>query len=128
MKVMRSVWTKKDVRGERVRTRKTKDRKALPKIPETLPGAVCAQWVKCGKPGCKCARGELHGPYYYRFWREGGRLRKAYVKREDLEATRAACDRRRELERKEREEQRWATEVLRGYRDLLRDLERRYGR
>jgi hypothetical protein len=42
-------------------------------------GAICAQFVRCGKAGCKCSRGELHGPYYYRFTREGGRLRKSYV-------------------------------------------------
>jgi hypothetical protein len=35
--------------------------------------------VRCGKPGCKCARGELHGPYTYKYWREAGKLRKAYV-------------------------------------------------
>lgn len=106
----------------------TEDPKVLPKIPSALSGAVCAQWVKCGKPGCKCARGERHGPYYYRFWRENGRLRKAYVKPGDLEAVKAACDRRRELDREEREDQRWATEVLREYRDLLREVEGLYGR
>jgi transcriptional regulator with XRE-family HTH domain len=26
----------------------------------------------------------LHGPYHYRFWREGGRLRKQYVKPAEL--------------------------------------------
>lgn len=35
--------------------------------------------VKCGKPGCKCHAGELHGPYTYKYWKEEGRLRKAYV-------------------------------------------------
>ena len=64
-------------------------------LPKTLPGAVCAQWVRCGRPNCKCARGELHGPYYYRFWREGGRLHKKYIKREDLDAVKKACERRR---------------------------------
>lgn len=44
-------------------------------------GAICAQYVKCGKPGCKCSRGELHGPYYYQFTREGRRLRKTYVRK-----------------------------------------------
>jgi hypothetical protein len=34
--------------------------------------------VKCGKPGCKCASGALHGPYWYEFWREGGKVRKRY--------------------------------------------------
>ena len=36
------------------------------------------QGVKCGKPGCKCAAGALHGPYWYEFWREGGKVRKRY--------------------------------------------------
>src|SRR4051812_48809903 len=59
-------------------------------LPKTLPGVVCAQRVLCGKPGCRCARGPGHLAYY-RFWREGGRLRKCYVRRADLAAVRAAC-------------------------------------
>jgi hypothetical protein len=55
--------------------------------------------VKCGNPKCHCARGELHGPYWYRFYREGSKVRKAYVRPADLEAVRAACDARREQER-----------------------------
>ena len=72
----------------------------LPKtIPDKLPGAVCAQYVRCGKPDCKCARGELHGPYWYRFWREDGcKLHKQYVRKADLEAVRAACAAYREEE------------------------------
>lgn len=35
--------------------------------------------VKCGKPNCKCARGELHGPYLYAYWFEGGRTRSQYI-------------------------------------------------
>ena len=71
----------------------------LEPLPKTLPGVVCAQRVRCGKPGCRCARGPGHLAYY-RFWREGGRLRKRYVRRADLAAVRAACDARR-LERRE---------------------------
>ncbi len=78
----------------------TKQRKTLPKM---LPGAVCRQWKRCGKPGCRCAHGALHGPYHYRFWREGGRLRKAYVKSADVPAVRAACDDYRERQRLFRE-------------------------
>ena len=63
-------------------------------LPKTLPGAVCAQRVRCGKPGCRCARGQGHLAYY-RFWREGGRLKKRYVRRADLAAVRAACAARR---------------------------------
>jgi len=35
--------------------------------------------VKCGKPGCtKCP----HGPYWYAYYREGGRLRSRYIGRD----------------------------------------------
>src|SRR5687768_466086 len=63
-------------------------------LPKTLPGAVCPQRVRCGKPGCRCARGHGHLAFY-RFWRERGRLRKSYVRPADLAAVRAACEARR---------------------------------
>lgn len=62
-------------------------------------GAICAQFVRCGKPGCKCARGELHGPYYYRFTRdESGRLRKSYVRKAEAASALSEQSERRELE------------------------------
>ena len=45
-----------------------------------LPGSLLAEYVRCGTPGCRCARGELHGPYtYLSLGREGGRGRLVYV-------------------------------------------------
>jgi hypothetical protein len=38
----------------------------------------------------------LHGPYWYHFTRDGGRLRKRYVRPEDLEALRGGIDARRQ--------------------------------
>ena len=37
--------------------------------------------VRCGKVGCKCAgeQGELHGPYWYAYWRDDGKLKSRYV-------------------------------------------------
>ena len=35
--------------------------------------------VRCGKQGCKCSEGELHGPYWYAYWTEGGRTKSQYV-------------------------------------------------
>ena len=61
------------------------------KLPKSLPAAVCAQHVRCGKSGCKCSRGLLHGPYFYCFWREGGKLKKAYVRLNDVESVRSIC-------------------------------------
>jgi hypothetical protein len=78
---------------------KTKPENMLPK---TLPGAVCVQMVRCGKANCKCARGELHGPYFYHFTRVQGTLIKRYVKAKDATLIRAACDARRRNERRSR--------------------------
>lgn len=38
--------------------------------------------VRCGKETCRCAVGELHGPYWYAFWSEGGKTRSQYVGKE----------------------------------------------
>jgi hypothetical protein len=73
-----------------------KTRKTLPK---TLPGTVQVQWTRCGKPTCRCARGEPHGPYFYRFFREHGRLRKTYVPRPAVSDTMARCAARQEERR-----------------------------
>lgn len=69
----------------------------LPKTPpgEVLAGAVCAQYKRCGKPNCRCARGQLHGPYFYRFRWRGGRVTKEYVPLPRVEEVRAACSRHR---------------------------------
>lgn len=37
------------------------------------------EMVRCGKKGCKCAKGEPHGPYWYAYWSEGGKTRSEYV-------------------------------------------------
>jgi hypothetical protein len=35
--------------------------------------------VRCGSKKCRCASGELHGPYWYAYWSEGGRTRSQYI-------------------------------------------------
>ena len=37
------------------------------------------EWVRCGKEKCKCARGELHGPYWYSYTRVKGKVKSQYV-------------------------------------------------
>jgi hypothetical protein len=65
-------------------------------VTQDAPGAVCVQWKRCGKAGCRCARGQLHGPYFARFWRENGRLRKAYISKEQVADVRRRCLARRQ--------------------------------
>ena len=56
---------------------------------EPLPGSLHAEWRTCGKPTCRCGRGDPHGPYWSRRWREGGRQRRRYVRPAELERVRA---------------------------------------
>ena len=105
----------------------TKPADPLPKTaPAALPGTVHAQYVRCGKPTCRCASGDSadgHGPYHYRFWREDGRLRKAYVRQGELEATRRACQARQEGERQQRAARRQFDVLLRDFRCRSREVE-----
>ena len=42
-----------------------------------------APWRTCGKPTCRCTRGQLHGPYLVRrFWRDG-KQQKRYIRKAD---------------------------------------------
>lgn len=66
---------------------------------QPLEGEVCEQYIRCGKLGCRCRDGQLHGPYFYRIWRQGTRVRKVYVKAADVEQTRLACEANRRLTR-----------------------------
>lgn len=81
-----------------------------------MPGAVCAQYVKCGKPNCRCKRGIKHGVYWYRFWREDGHLRKQYVKAQDVERIRRACA----AYHQEKKEQRDAIRLFHQVSQMLR--------
>lgn len=118
----------KKILSERVSgaARKTKSRKVLPKIPDTLPGAVCAQRVRCGRANCRCKSGSdaLHGPYFYHFWREAGRLKKRYLKPDEVEAMRQACERDK-MERARRASYRrnWRRGLPRELRELWREVE-----
>lgn len=37
------------------------------------------EYVRCGKKNCKCVSGSLHGPYWYKYWKENGRARSSYI-------------------------------------------------
>ncbi len=59
--------------------------------PEAV-GYLVAEYVRCGKPGCRCQRGQRHGPYWYlRFRRlENGvwRQRKRFIPAAQVKAVR----------------------------------------
>jgi hypothetical protein len=48
-----------------LRSRRDRLAAELPLAAQFLAGSLVEQRRKCGKEGCRCARGELHGPYVY---------------------------------------------------------------
>jgi hypothetical protein len=66
------------VRQLRARRRRLARRMGDPEM--TLRGSLISQGRRCGKPGCRCAEGELHGPYtYLSVGRATGTARLLYV-------------------------------------------------
>jgi hypothetical protein len=54
-------------------------RRAALKGQQTINKTYRLEGVRCGSKSCKCVQGELHGPYWYAYWTEGGRTRSQYV-------------------------------------------------
>jgi hypothetical protein len=47
---------------------------------ESGKGTLVEEYVTCGDEACACMTGsEKHGPYLYRYYREGGNLTSEYV-------------------------------------------------
>lgn len=89
-----------------------------------LKGEVCTQYIRCNKAGCRCQTGAPHGPYYYRVWREGGRVRKEYVKSVDAAAVRAACETYKTLSQQLRDLRRQREQVARQLQGEWRKAQR----
>src|SRR6266498_2605195 len=65
---MRAVNKNEDLTQLSVRQLRTRRRRlatGLPDVEALLRGSLVDQLRRCGKEGCKCTRGELHGPYAY---------------------------------------------------------------
>lgn len=48
-----------------LKARRRRLARGLPDLEAVLHGSVVSQGRRCGKEGCRCARGKLHGPYVY---------------------------------------------------------------
>ena len=72
-----------------LRARRRRLARSLPDVEGLISGSVVEQGRRCGKEGCRCARGELHGPYTYVVLpRAGGRTPTVYVPASAAEAVR----------------------------------------
>jgi hypothetical protein len=70
---------------------------SLPKILALAArsGSLQTQRIRCGKPNCKCARGELHEGYHYLYLPPSAGLSKVYVRRRDVPVVRAVIESRK---------------------------------
>jgi hypothetical protein len=48
-----------------LRARRRRLSKTLRNAEATMLGSLVTQGRRCGREGCRCAEGELHGPYIY---------------------------------------------------------------
>jgi hypothetical protein len=73
----------RDLSGLTVRQLRSRRRRlasGLSDVEALLRGTLVTQGRRCGKEGCRCVRGDLHGPYtYLSVPRPGGRPRLVYV-------------------------------------------------
>lgn len=62
-----------------LRGRRRRVARQFAEVEEVVLGSLQSQRRRCGKEGCRCTRGELHGPYLYLSVRLGKRTRLLYV-------------------------------------------------
>jgi hypothetical protein len=62
-------------------------------LEEVLRASLITRYTTCGKPGCKCMRGEKHGPSYVASVTVApGKTRQFYVRKDDVETVKALID------------------------------------
>jgi hypothetical protein len=94
---------------------------SLPKSPAEIPnGSLHEQFVRCGKPNCRCTRGEPHTAHYF-LARMNGRQVKRYVRKADLQAFARIVQEATSLRKHRREELKKSKESLKTIRRILRE-------
>lgn len=101
---------------------KNKIENSSPKI-SPLPGTVVAHFIRCGRINCKCAKGELHGPYHYHYWRDEQGRHKRYVRQSQVAAIQAACAAYRIKQAVARERLKQTRTEWRKLKAMLKELE-----
>lgn len=62
-----------------LRARRRRSAVGVAQLEVMLPGSLLRQGRRCSSVGCRCRRGELHGPYLYLALYGGGRSQTLYV-------------------------------------------------
>jgi hypothetical protein len=88
----------RDLTTEQLLARRRAAAARLGDVEQVLVGTLTEQSRRCGRPGCRCADGEPHGPYAYFTPRPAGRGRDRYVPAALAEAVRRFLRRGTEVE------------------------------
>ena len=101
--------------------KKTKNQSLASKIfPEFMPGQVERRMVRCGKANCRCARGQLHGPYFYHRTWSGETHQRRYIKLAAMPEAAQACQNYRQMQIDLREGRERYKQMMAYLRDLFR--------
>jgi len=85
------------MRTDQLLARRRELARQLGDVEHVLAGSLAGQSRRCGKAGCRCAGGDLHGPYAYFTPRPAGRGRARYVPASQEEAVRRCLQRDAEV-------------------------------
>ena len=88
----------RDLTTEQLLARRRAAAARLGDVEQVLAGTLTEQSRRCGRPGCRCADGEPHGPYGYFIPRPAGRGRARYVPASLADAVRRFLRRGTEVE------------------------------
>src|ERR1044071_5019578 len=86
-----------------------------------LPGFVARVRVRCGRHNCRCSLGARHIAYYHVTYARGHRIRK-YVRHNEVDEMRAACEVHRALQAQLRAGRAEYKELLAEARKLIKLL------
>jgi hypothetical protein len=62
---MSTIKTLRGMSVAQLRAQRRRLARGLPDLEAVLRGSLIERMKRCGKPGCRCTQGELHGPYPY---------------------------------------------------------------
>lgn len=90
---MSTVPTIKELKEERARLLEE-----LGSLSQLLHGSWVERYSVCSRRGCKCRKGERHGPRHYLVINEGGHQRQKYIPQSQVDAAQEGLKQYRRLQ------------------------------
>lgn len=62
-------------------------------------GSLIKRFTRCGKPGCRCGKGQPHGPFWYLSRSVEGKTRYTYIPKDIAKEVKVLVDRNAQIRR-----------------------------